>query len=355
MLFESKRTISDLIEKQAKLDEGKRDLKTQCGSMIVSTRSTGILDLDVCEIGNSGMGAHYISSGERFLVTPHALRQLAQTHSFDARTWERMNGENCPEDVRESYAQHMTTVFGTGFGRKSEHNDRLLRTQKGAIRAVLSEGYGVFNSSRALDLCQKAFDHLDKKGAEVKVWDAFQTADEMCIRVYAPQHGKDDGTSPVYPGVYIGNSEIGTKRLYVKPMVLRQVCSNGMMGMREDGAGMARTHRGSMMILENDFNRALADALNLADEQTEKFLELTQESVTNPLDELATIWRKKASRSEFSKEKLVVAEAFAKEYQRDFGDTKYTVVNALTRLSQTFEDVNDRLAVEQIAGEYALS
>jgi hypothetical protein len=359
-MFQRNRTLNDLIEQQRELDEGKVDVRCKTS------------DLSVFSLGKGETDAHTLAlvvphEGEEHakLPTDHALRQLASLHTFESKHWRRMEMEECPRVVRESYAEHISDILTTRFGLKSTDPEKLVRLHHGRVRAVMSSDYAVFQCMTALELAQKAFDVLDNAGTEVKVYDAHQTADELCVRLIAPQHGREegDGGSPVFPGVYIGNSEIGTKRLYVQPLVLRQICSNGMMGVREEGVGMQRVHRGSMLILENDFNLALANALNLADQQVEQFMNLTEVTVQEPLKELARLWAKNKTRAEFTNEKFTTAEDFLKRYTQQFGDTKYSVVNTLTELAQTFDEVNAqtfdevnaRLTVEQIAGEYAFA
>lgn len=346
MMFTQKRNLHDLIERQKTLDEGKQDYR--CKTTSLKIQISGKLGIELPKIEK--------------IVYPsdHALRQLAGAHGFSAKQWQDIDHKECPTSVRVAYADLIEKSLSHRWGLKSTDSERLIRTQGNRMRAFMSGGYGVFNNSRALELMQKAFDVLDQNGAEVKVYDSWQTEDELCVRVIAPGHKRmepsPDGGEPsaVYPGVYVGNSEIGTKRIYVKPLVLRLICSNGMMGIREDGAGMQRVHRGSMMILENDFNMALADALNLADSQVERFLGLTQQTVANPLAELAKIWKKNEKRTEFTNENFKLAEASLTRYIAQFGETKYSVVNALTEVAQTYKDANERLLVEEIAGEYAL-
>ena len=352
-MFNRKRTLAELIERQQQLDEGKVDVKVKSNDMAVYTAT-----------GSRILSLNIPAEEDRWETFPtdHALRQLGQLHTFDWKHWRRMELEECPDMVRDTFADHMGQVFKTRFGLKSTDPFKLIRTQvrgnERVIRAVLGADYGIFQNARALELMQKAFDVLDGENVSVQVYDSFQTEDELCVRVIAPEHAKNEpgeGGSPVFPGVYVGNSEIGTKRVYVRPLVLRQICSNGMMGVREEGTGLARVHRGSMLILENDFNMALADALNLAASQVEQFIGLTQITVVNPLKELGRIWSKNKTRAEFTNERFTTAEAFLNRYIEQFGETRYAIVNALTEVAQTIDDVNGRLAVEELAGEYALS
>ena len=102
----------------------------------------------------------------------------------------------------------------------------LLRTMDGNIRAVLSDRYKILDNH---DLLLKSLEEFREVGAELHRADL--TPNHMYIKAIVPHTIEEIRLGDtVVPGVIIQNSEVGAGAFKVMPFMLRQVCSNGMIG-----------------------------------------------------------------------------------------------------------------------------
>ena len=102
----------------------------------------------------------------------------------------------------------------------------LLRTLDGEVRAVLSDRYKILDNH---DLLLKSLEEFREVGAELHRADL--TTNHMYIKATVPHTVAEIRKGDtVVPGVIIQNSEVGAGAFKVMPFMLRQICSNGMIG-----------------------------------------------------------------------------------------------------------------------------
>lgn len=109
---------------------------------------------------------------------------------------------------------------------KEAKSKLLLRTLDGKVRAVLSDRYKILDNH---DLLLNALEEFKDMGAELHRADL--TESHMYIKAVVP-HTREEITKgdTVIPGVIIQNSEVGAGAFKVTPFMLREVCTNGMIG-----------------------------------------------------------------------------------------------------------------------------
>lgn len=109
---------------------------------------------------------------------------------------------------------------------KPKNRKLLLRTLDGTVRAVLSDRYRILDNH---DLLLRALEQFREVGAELHRADL--TENHMYIKAIVPHTVQEIRSGDtVVPGVTIQNSEVGAGAFKVTPFMLRQVCSNGMIG-----------------------------------------------------------------------------------------------------------------------------
>ena len=110
----------------------------------------------------------------------------------------------------------------------SKPKDRklLLRTLDGSVRAVLSDRYKIMDNH---DLLLRSLEQFREVGAELHRADL--TPNHMYIKATVPHTVEEIRKGDrVIPGVIIQNSEVGAGAFKVLPFMLREICSNGMIG-----------------------------------------------------------------------------------------------------------------------------
>ena len=136
---------------------------------------------------------------------------------------------------------------------------RMLRTIDGQARAFLSNRYRRIEN---LDIARFTLPRLaNLDGARVESCEI--TDDRMYIKVVNPRlQAEVVPGDVVQAGVIISNSETGQGAVWVKPLVYRLICSNGMV---VDDAKVGRYHVGRAAGSEEDFS-IFSEETKLADD-----------------------------------------------------------------------------------------
>jgi len=160
-------------------------------------------------------------------MTDWAHSQVASKLDIPLKYYRRMR-EHSPELLARNINQWMPE--------KDSKSKLLLRTLDNKVRAVLSDRYRILDNHDLLLSCLEEFKNM---GAELHRADL--TESHMYIKAIVP-HTREEITQgdTVIPGVVIQNSEVGAGAFKVTPFMLREVCTNGMIG----ESAIAKIHLG---------------------------------------------------------------------------------------------------------------
>jgi hypothetical protein len=163
---------------------------------------------------------------ESMAMRNRAHQQLAGRIDVPIKYWERM---------REK-APGLLAVNANHWLAQSDER-RLVRTVRGEVRAILSERYRTLDN---LDLVEHIIPVLQEK--QCRVESCQLTEDRLYLQASFPSLEREVKVGDVVrAGVIISNSEVGSGSVSVKPMIMRLVCSNGMIA---DRGGIRRAHLG---------------------------------------------------------------------------------------------------------------
>lgn len=278
-------------------------------------------------------------------LTVHAHAQLAEKLKIPKRYYDRMIEEGRPDLLAENVNAWM-----------GEKDRRLLRILDGDIRAILSDRYRVMDNH---DLMFTALEEFKQKET-IEVHRADLTDTHMYIKAYdrtlVAEIREEDA---VNAGLIIRNSEIGVGAFKVEPFILRQICTNGLIG----EVALEKMHLGRMtkeigFIDWSDETRMLEDQslfsqvkdvihaafnekifyewVDVAKNGTEVIVEEPIEAVNN----VATF----INIGEEQKNELLM------HFLGDNDTTQYGLVNAITRTARDMTDVNEQVRLEGVAG-----
>jgi hypothetical protein len=156
----------------------------------------------------------------------YAHSQLAQRVGIPGAYYERMR----------KAAPGLLTVNANHWLAESGER-RLVRTVRGEVRAILSERYRTLDN---LDLVTHIVPVLQEHHCRVE--SANITEQKLYIQASFPSLEREVKVGDVVrAGVIISNSEVGAGSVSVKPMILRLVCTNGMIA---DRGSVRRAHLG---------------------------------------------------------------------------------------------------------------
>lgn len=138
---------------------------------------------------------------------------------------------------------------------------RMLRTLDGSLRAFLSDRYARIENEEIAETVLPIL--LNTPGLTIVSCEV--TERRMYINATTDRITADVKVGDaVQAGIAIGNSEVGLGSLYVKPLIYRLRCLNGMIS--EEGKMTAR-HVGRRIGEEEDLNRIYADDTLRADDR----------------------------------------------------------------------------------------
>ncbi len=220
------RTIEAMLQELARQSAAKEDYLVNTSCLVMETdgsvptlRMAGREEVQLSPLG----------------IRPTAHQQIGTYLGIPAKYYGKMLAED---------AELLAYNVNRWFQRNPEQ--RMLRTMDGHARAFLSNRYRRIEN---LDIARFTLPRLaELDGARVESCEV--TADRMYIKVVNPRlQAEVVPGDVVQAGVIISNSETGQGAVWVKPLVYRLVCSNGMV---VDDAKLGRYHVGRAADSEED-------------------------------------------------------------------------------------------------------
>jgi hypothetical protein len=154
----------------------------------------------------------------------------------------------------------------------------LVRSYGDNVRAILSDQYATLDNSELLDMADQVLGgvpyEIVQSGKYADRNDGVQR-DELTVRVIVKNvKPTDEGGYGL--GIAIRNGETGGSASEIRPLVMRTSCMNSLVfkvGEAGERLGLRLTHRGSKQAKAILLASAIAEALPMAEEGLERFLE----------------------------------------------------------------------------------
>lgn len=239
-----------------------------------------------------------------------------------------------------------------------DKNKVMIRTLDGNIRAVLSDRYKIMDNHDLLLSCLEEFRNM---GAELHRADL--TENHMYIKAIVP-HTREQITSndTVVPGVIIQNSEVGSGAFRVQPFMLREVCTNGMIGEsaitkihlgKQNDTGLIQfsqetqvAESQALWLQVRDIVRGTFDPVTFKN-WVRTIQAGTEVEIHNPIFAVDNVV-KMYDMPDSTKEELLY------HFSADGDMTQWGLANAVTRTARDMENIDDAIKLEQIGGEIAV-
>ncbi len=287
---------------------------------------------------------------ETFILNELAHNQIAARLQIPQRYYSKM---------REEYPSLLDDNINSWFGKNGER--RMLRVLDGNIRAFLSDRYRRLDNLELADAVLPIIKEM--KGAEIVSSQVTDT--HMFIKVINKRLKAEVATGDVVQaGIVISNSEVGLGSLKVEPLIYRLVCKNGLIV--KDYA-QKRYHVGKQVENDDSAYEIYSDETLQADDKA--FFMKVQDTVRTAVDEAKfqlSIEKLKNSKYETTgNDPVKTVEVLADKYvlnQNERGsvlrhfimagdNSKYGLINAVTRASQDIEDYGRATELERLGGE----
>lgn len=334
------KTLNELAKELERQRLARKDFIADTAGLEVVTDSNGVTKVM--------MGFTDIS-GE-FVISDIAHQQIATRLQIPFRYYQKM---------RLEYPELLDKNINSWFARTNEK--RMLRTLDNRLRAFLSDRYRRLDN---LELAEAVLPILNEiKGLEIISSEITET--HMYIKVINKKLKAEVGENDiVQAGMVISNSEVGLGSLKVEPLVYRLVCKNGLI---VKDYTQKKYHVGKQVDSEESAYEIYRDETLAADDKA--FFMKVQDTVRCAVDEtkfLLSVNKLIAVKSEHTGDNPIkTVELLADKYvlnQNERGsilrhfimggdDSRFGLVNAVTRASQDIEDYNRATELERLGGE----
>lgn len=287
---------------------------------------------------------------EGFTLNELAHKQIADRLQIPQRYYNKM---------RTEYPSLLDDNINSWFNKSPER--RMLRTLDGSVRAFLSDRYRRLDN---LELADAVFPVISEiKGIEIVSSEITET--HMYIKVINKKLKAEVAVGDVVQaGLVISNSEVGLGSLKVEPLLYRLVCKNGLIV--KDYA-QKRYHVGKQIENDDSAYEIFSDETLAQDDKA--FFMKVQDTVRTAIDEvkfnLSVDKLRATMRESTGPDPVKTVELLADRYvlnQNERGsilrhfimgadNSKYGLINAVTRASQDLDNYTRSTDLERLGGE----
>lgn len=334
------KSLIELCKELERQRMARKDFIADTRSLMITTNDHGQSQLDV-DLGNTN---------QIFNVNDLAHQQIASRLQIPLKYYQKM---------RLEYPSLLDENINSWFNKNGER--RMLRTLDTNIRAFLSDRYRRLDN---LELAEAVLPIIkEMKGAEIVSADITDT--HMYIKVINKKLKAEVAVNDVVQaGIVISNSEVGLGSLKVEPLIYRLVCKNGLIV--KDYA-QKRYHVGKQVESEESAYEIYRDETLEADDKA--FFMKVQDSVRCAVDEakfmLSVDKLRQTKQESTGDDPIKTVEILADKYilnQNERGsilrhfimsgdNSRFGLINAITRSSQDIEDYNRATELERLGGE----
>lgn len=228
---------------------------------------------------------------------------------------------------------------------KGSDSDLLVRTADGVARGIVTPSYVPYDNARILNQLRLSMDTKRFIPSQVHL-----SQDSMQIRFvdFNPLPISDGTGSPLYAGVVLRSSSVGTYAFSLRFFIYRFACTNGLVISSMGGTLFRMAHIGEAMRNEKVslFNKAFMDI----DVLCEKAVDLVARNNSTRLSttEMDAMIRGVKSDLKLSQERT---EKLRTLVSTKYNDTRWGVINGVTELAQDFP-LDARYDMEKWAGNF---
>jgi len=356
------RDIRELAAEIYRQNEAKRDFvaPTTSVEMVLAGARSGMIGEDTFIEGNNCLAPRAVPTQptmalmgitDRFMVTPHTHSQIAAHLNIPKKFY---------DDLLAKDPDLLSVTVNTLFRRRPA--ERLVRTMDGNARAFLSNRFRPIDNKEVAEVILDIF-----AGSQAQIASCEITESKLYLKALFPKvQGEIARGDVVQMGVVVSNSEIGQGRFAVQPLIMRLVCTNGMilndgsvkrahLGMRHevDGDGWATEFAKSdtlaamdkaLMLQVRDTVTALSTPAKI-EHFIGKFRDAAEQRIEgDPVKVIETI-QKKANLTEDDRGGIL-------RHLIEGGDlSRWGVSNAITRYSQDVHSYDKATDLELLGGQ----
>jgi hypothetical protein len=268
-------------------------------------------------------------------LSPHAKAQLIARAELPAAYLAKLR-------ARESDLEDL--IIHEGLHRLGEDEATrtiFLRMKGHVVHAIFSEKYSVISNS---DVVSTLIDITDRSLCSVSVNEFSLNVNGLWMKLVNEDLDIVDPTQTGYnlfPGVVIGNSEIGIRPISIWPFSFREWCMNTAVS--ADKGGTRRHIHFEPDSLERDFRRGIARGMRAAMKRMKKSLGTRDIKLRKPGSAIKALCKK----NKLSKD---VMTGIVRSFKKDPDRSAWGVVQALTRTARDMSG-DSQIQLQSVAGD----
>jgi hypothetical protein len=272
-------------------------------------------------------------------ATSWALSQLSIKLGMPSGYAEKCIERGHPDLAAQNVNTWLTEQTGS---KRKKSTDYLVRSYNGNIDGILSSNYTAFDTTKILDVVEKA---IDVKNYHIV--GSYVSNERMHLRLIRDELLDVDGED-LYPGIFIDSSDVGRTALHVSFGIWKKVCTNGLCISKVGGVLYHQRHMGITPI---DVETELTARIKMIPElinRSETIIKTARGEKINLNDEktFEKMIHDIRRLSNLSEDNAIKVIELAKAR---YGMTRWGVVNSMTEIAQEFE-LDDRIRIENAAG-----
>lgn len=344
--------LDKLVSISEKFDKKKVDLEGAPSALKVTIKGkmnfikTGVEFFGKLPVAEAVTGLH---------LEQNALRQLLSRVSvpyFGKGTNMGMDGADW-ETMLNKYPAQFAVILNDLLP-QIENKGLLVRTEGKAIRAILTDRYGIVDNTQVLNavreiLVQTAPDlkdlrivnsHIDRDRLDLRVVFSEpkvtnpEIVSQGATRQYDPRDNRPYGL-----GVFVTNEETGRGGLAVKSLIWRGQCTNSIIVNTQQSITVR--HIGQPDVLIGRLQQAFADALPVAAQTLNRIYEVSNKALPNLTDVLSGLSKQYGWGDDTIKQVLIGTEG---------QETVMGLVNGVSFAAQKLDSSAERVDMETQAG-----
>ncbi len=316
---------ADIEEKIKRDDEGKYDTRL---------RAPGISVRDGEVVFPRGAGE---DKWKYLELTDHSANQLCSRLGIPGSYYSKIKDSNVL--LSDSLMNHGLRQLANESARTSKSDEFLFRMKGRTCRAVLSDKYTPVNNVDIADIISNLVSKVDHNIRSVAITD-----NTFWMKVTYDEFTYKDPSMPsnfLKSGFIIGNSEVGSRNISIKPFLFRESCTNDAVLVA--GRSLNKKHINiNAVSLKVDVMQSVAYAIRVGKDMAGKAIGTWEHRVKQPKKTIRNI----CSSKKYSKQHSI---GVIKSFRTEPYPNVWGVINAFTRSAQNLGG-DQRIIAEEFAG-----
>lgn len=279
----------------------------------------------------------------QFDITEHAFNQICSTIGIPSPYMKKCIDAGKTGLFKRNFTEWIKEL-------EDAEKELTLRTNRGVVRAIVSKSYVAYDNDEVISDITAA---ISDSEVELVPVGAYLSEDRMNLRLIDVSHPfyVPGDASPMYCGINVVNSNIGTSSTTIKFFVYRQWCKNGCTVSEGGGTLYKQTHAGTQhkFMRRIKFQAAIHE-IDLLRKNVETFLKESQKKILS-LEEMENMIEKMKKETTVSEK---AAKSIIEVAEQKYGSTKYGFINGITEVAQEY-DLDTRLQFENYAGKLIMN